>query len=515
MSNLAASLWDDPTALAELTAASRQANVDALVSPGHLAHYLDGDYNPRPHLDLISENLSDLACGNIRRLMIMLPPQTGKSQLAAVWTPFWWLLRNPKHRIVIGSYGQSLAMNRGRSIRRLVNLHGWRWGAQLAAGAAQISEWELETGGGIKSVGFGSGITGFPADFGIIDDPVKSRAEADSLTFRNRTWDWYSGDFVSRLAPGAPTVVIGTPWHDDDLMHRCLERDGEESEGGQWRVIRLHAFAEADDAAGRESGAPLWHPRLAIDDVAGCASHWNDKRSSSTARDWASLYMLNPRPTGDALVTYELLRERRHLRPDTEPIKSAVAIDPSGGGRDTAGIIGGFLGNDQRLYVTHDSSMVGPSDQWSRRACELAADLDAEFIVVEKNFGGDMAKLVVRTAWTTLAQENPDAEKFKRLPPQVRLVTAKKGKLLRAEPIAQQIAEDRVRFGAYLPDVESEWATWRPTESDSPGRLDASCYLAYALLPVPGAGAVVSGAVGVRQSQVRQSGRPRITRGRP
>lgn len=514
MNAMPAGAWDDPSALAELAAASRQANKDALVSPGTLAHYLDRDYNPRPHLDIIAENLSALARGELRRLMIMLPPQTGKSQLAAVWTPFWWLLRNPKHRIVIASYGQSLAMNRGRSIRRLVNGHGWRWKVRVAPGAGQIAEWELETGGGIKSVGFGSGITGFPSDFGIIDDPVKSRAEADSATFRNRTWDWYSGDFVSRLAPGAPTVIIGTPWHHDDLMHRCLERDGEEHEGGQWRVIRLPAFAGADDPGGREPGAPLWHPRLAIDDVVGCAEHWNDKRSSSSARDWASLYMLDPRPTEDALVTYDLLRERRVLDHGTHPVKTGVAVDPSGGGRDTAGIIGGFLGADGRLYYTHDRSMIGPSDQWARAACELAAETDADFIIVEKNFGGDMARLVVRTAWTILAQENPDDENYQRLPPEIRLVTAKKGKLLRAEPIAQQIAEDRVRFAAYLPDLESEWATWRPTESESPGRLDGSCYLGYALLPVPGAAAVVSGAGGVRQSQVRPVGRPRIERRR-
>lgn len=279
-------------------------------------------------------------------------------------------------------------------------------------------------------------------------------------------------------------------------------------------MVKLPAFATANDPLGRALGEPLLHPRLGPDDVEGSREHWESKRRSSRVRDWHALYMLDPRPAEDALVTYALLRERRHLPPQVEAMKAAVAIDPSGGGRDVAGVIGGFLGTDKRLYVTHDASLVGPSEKWSRAACELAADIGAEFIVIEKNYGGDMARTVVRSAWDALARENPEDQRYRRLAPQVRLVTAKRGKLLRAEPVAQQIAEDRMRLGAYLPDLEQEWATWRPTETDSPGRIDASCYLAYDLLPVPGAETVVSGAAGIHQSTVRGTGGARITRNR-
>ena len=74
--------------------------------------------------------------------------------------------------------------------------------------------------------------------------------------------------------------------------------------------------------------------------------------------------------------------------------------------------------------------------------------------------------------------------------PQVLPVHAKKGKLLRAEPIAGQFREDRVRLVGALPKLEWEWMTWMPG-GDSPGRIDASVYLAYSLLPVPGSESVI------------------------
>ena len=72
------------------------------------------------------------------------------------------------------------------------------------------------------------------------------------------------------------------------------------------------------------------------------------------------------------------------------------------------------------------------------------------------------------------------------------LVHSKRGKLLRAEPVAQRFVEDRIRLAAPLPELCQEWLTWQPTDPWSPGRIDASVHLAFSLLPVPGATALVS-----------------------
>lgn len=513
---LAARAEADPDLAAQLAEWEHLRSLEARTEPAAMAELCSPTFVRRPHVDVMSRELAALATGATKRLLIMTPPQVGKSTVTAVWAPLWWLANHPTHRVIIGSYGANLATNRGRSIRRLVGEHGWRWGLKVARGSGAVNNWELETGGGTLSVGLGGGVTGFPADLALLDDPHKNRAEADSQKMRDYVWDWWSSAFLSRLAPGAPVCVIMTPWHFDDLAHRVLDQEGDADEGGLWRVVKMPALAtDVDDPLGRAPGDPLTHPLIPVEDVAGARRHWEGRRAQTLVRDWASLYQLDPQPAEGALVSGELLRQRTHTPPPASPVKAAVAVDPSGGGRDLAGIIGGWLGTDDRLYVTNDASEQGPSDVWAKAACRLAARLEAEVIVLEANYGGDMARTVVRSAWDALARENPDDERFARLAPQVRLKHAKRNKLLRAEPVAQQIIDDRMRVGANLPEMCWEWQTWQPTDTDSPGRIDASCYLAYELLPVPGAEAVVSSPTGVNRTSARGSGGPRINRPRP
>ncbi|WP_237694603.1 hypothetical protein [Streptomyces sp. SID2563] len=100
-----------------------------------------------------------------------------------------------------------------------------------------------------------------------------------------------------------------------------------------------------------------------------------------------------------------------------EPYKIAVSIDPSGGGRDTAGVIGGFLGDDKRVWVTHDVSAPMSSAEWSTAACRLAYQTNAAIIFVKWNFGRGMAVLALDTSWEALQRSGeipedvrPDAE---------------------------------------------------------------------------------------------------------
>ena len=106
-----------------------------------------------------------------------------------------------------------------------------------------VSEWETGLGGGVRAVGVGGGITGFGADLVIIDDPIKSRAEAESETYRERVWDWFNDDLYTRLEPNASIILIQTRWHEDDLAGRLL-REASEDGGEHWDVISLPALAE-------------------------------------------------------------------------------------------------------------------------------------------------------------------------------------------------------------------------------------------------------------------------------
>ncbi|MEU8709167.1 hypothetical protein [Streptomyces sp. NPDC048565] len=216
---------------------------------------------------------------------------------------------------------------------------------------------------------------------------------------------------------------------------------------------------------------------------------WADVKATSSVRDWHALSQGGPQPAEGALVTRDLLRAIRDGVTNVEPQKIAISIDPSGGGRDVAGIVGGFLGDDNRVWITHDVSAAMSSAEWSRRACTLAHDTNAAVIYVEWNFGRDMCTLVISTAWKALQDEGKIP--VKKLMPLIDPVHAKQGKLLRAEPIAQQMVEDRVRLRGMMTDLENEWATWQPTDSDSPGRIDASCVLVYGLIPEANQGAIV------------------------
>lgn len=499
---------------ADLSSAETRAEAKrlaALTNPATMGRYLDPyGFQARAHTRLIGGELTRLG-RDYDRLLLTTPPQVGKSTLVSELLPFWWLAHHPSQRSGIASYAASLAIKKSRAVRRHVIEHGAEFGLEMRRGESSVYDWSTTAGGGIRATGVGGSLTGFPiTGIGVCDDPHKDRRDADSLRMRNRVWEWWSSVFLSRLRPGVPVVLVMTRWHEDDLAGRVLRHEGIFGYGGRWRVVHLPATAVAlDDPLGREHGAPLTHPALDDLDLAALTDHWRDKKATSTPRDWGALYQGDPQPSENALITRDQLAAQRRLNghPDVPGReRTAVAVDPNGGGRDTAGIVGGFRGTDGRLYITHDRTRRMSSVEWSRRACLLAHEISATVIYVEKNFGGDMVNMAISTAWDALKREGSipqDAVK-----PYIALVSARTGKFLRAEPIAQQWIEDWIRTAAYLPELEEEWATWQPDNTDSPGRIDASTYLAYGLLKVPGASQHIGNPAGISLAAAAQGGQP-------
>lgn len=500
--------------LAARIAADKQA---LAAGPAALAAYLDpAAYSRRAHLDIIGETYLRVRTGELRRVTISLPPQTGKSFTAAVWGTFWWLCQHPRHRVVIASYADALALTHGKAVRELVKVFGSRFKLVLRPGDAAMQDWSLTTGGGVRAVGVETALTGHAANLLIVDDPHKDRQEADSGPIRKKVAEWFSSTARSRLSPRAPIIMIGTRWHEDDLIGRYVKK-----QPGVWHQIRMPALAtDADDPLGRQPGEPLPHPRIPPEDTGAALEHWLSAREDSDARDWGSLYMADPKPREGALITDKIMEAARHLdwRQHTEAVKSVVAIDPAGGGRDTTGVIGGHRGADDRVIVTDDRTARMSADEWPAAACELARELDAEEFVVEVNYGGDMATRLLRTAWKTLHEKRPG--EFGELCPRIVEVRAKKSKRLRAEPVAQAIKVGKVITGAYLPEFEDEWVGWREGDQ-SPGRVDASVYLVYRLLRTPARGTQAASPAGVPKSAValpprgvRVPTRPATERGR-
>ncbi|WP_160011774.1 phage terminase large subunit [Nocardioides sp. AX2bis] len=266
-------------------------------TPGTLAAALNPKTAQTPALDLIDAALLDLINTPDGRLIITLPPQEGKSTRVAKDFVLWVLKHRPWTRVVSGSYGQSLANRNGRAIRNTINRHP-ELGMRIALDNGSVSEWQLRGEvGGVLSVGIGAGVTGMPADMLIIDDPIKSRAEADSEVFRERVWDWWTEEASTRLSPGAPVVLILTRWHDDDLAGRLLAAE----DGHLWTELRIPAEADHDpeqgdaDPLGREPGGFLESAR------GRTAAAWKAIKTRVGSRTWQALYQGRPSSAGGTI----------------------------------------------------------------------------------------------------------------------------------------------------------------------------------------------------------------------
>ena len=447
----------------------------------------------RPHLRLIGDALVGVEQGVYDRVLVLTPPQVGKSTTVAEWFPFWWLAVHSGDRIGVTSYSDDLALKRGKTIRSYVEEYGAEYDLRMKAGAGAMQDWEVTAGGGVRSVSVGKGLTGHSLNVLVVDDPHKDRADAESEASRRALHDWYSSTALKRLQPDRNAVeAIMTRWHPDDFAGRRLAEEGRLEDGGRWKVIHLPALADpkfGPDPLGRQHGDPLPHPKIRTQDRRALLAWWADMKKTSIVRDWHALAQGDPQPAEGALVSVELLRLIRDTGTKAEPQKIAVAIDPSGGGRDVAGVVGGFLGDDGRVWITDDVSAAMSSTDWSRAACALAHRTEAAIIYVEWNYGRDMCELAIRTSWETMQREGEIPADV--LMPQIAPVRAKQGKLLRAEPVAQQMVQDKVRLRGVFTDLEREWGTWMPTDPDSPGRIDASTILVYGLIPDANGGAIV------------------------
>ena len=230
-------------------------------------------------------------------LVIETPPQHGKSMSVTETLPSWYLGRYPERRVIIAGYNDDFAEKfLRRNKEKIKAIGGTLFGISIGD-IDRATEIELSNGKGrIISRGIRSGITGNPAELIIIDDPIKSREEADSETWRNKVWDEWQNSLKSRLAAHAKVIVIMTPWHEDDLAARILQTEQNAT------LCRIPVEAEEDDLLGRKPGEALC-PELGKDNkwlADFKASYLSDPKGG--VRAWTALYQCSPRVEGGNLV---------------------------------------------------------------------------------------------------------------------------------------------------------------------------------------------------------------------
>ncbi|WP_307839606.1 terminase large subunit domain-containing protein [Streptomyces sp. MBT49] len=457
-----------PKMRARLVVAEKHLAMDR--SPGALAAVLtDRREMQARHLNMVDQAWIDMAEGRTERVMLTMPPRHGKSRRASRWAPLWYLRKYPDRRVMIASYSSDLADDHGRWIRDAIDTWGDQLGIHLNRGSKAANRFDIAGHeGGLVAAGIGGGLTGKGATIALVDDPVKDMADADSPTMRKRAWEWWQSVLQTRLEPGGAICVIQTRWHEDDLAGRIIA----DAEDNEWTVIDLPALADRDDdPLGRQVGEALWPERFN-------ESHHAKTRKRVGERVWASLYQQKPKPPEGGVWQRAWIDGNRTnviAFGGLDMARVVVAVDPAGGEstvNDETGIIGAARDWDGHLYVLEDRSDNLGANDWGLAACRLALELKADAIVVESNYGGDMARQIVRQAWKQLER---DGATRGLLMPYVAEVTAKVGKRLRAEPIAQLYDQGLVHHVGKHPELEDQMVTWI-AGMDSPDRMDAAVH---------------------------------------
>ena len=248
------------------------------------------DYQPGwVHVDIckrLEEFTEAVARRESPRLMLVMPPRHGKSQITSKRYPAWVLGHYPNWEFMSCSYSGALSMSFSREVRSIMRDPAYQqlFKTRLDPDSQSVEQWMTTNGGGLVAAGVGGAITGKGAHILVIDDPVKNREDADSETARRNTWDWYTSTAYTRLAPGGGVLVIQTRWHDDDLSGRLVQ--AMEDGGDEFEIVNYSAIAEEDEDY-RKQGEAL-HPQR-YDTVA-----LNRIRRAIGERDWHALYQGNP-----------------------------------------------------------------------------------------------------------------------------------------------------------------------------------------------------------------------------
>lgn len=239
------------------------------------------------HHKVLAEALERVERGELKRLIVNMPPRHGKSELVSVNFPAWVMGRDPDRTVIAASYGAELATDFGRKVRNIMDEEDYKvlFDTRLAADSKAKGSWSTNGRGTYNAVGAGGPITGKGASIAIIDDPVKNREDADSEVMSEKIWDWYRSTLRTRLTPDGAVVLVMTRWKDDDLAGRLIEQEILSHED-EWEVITLPAIAEEDEEY-RKAGEALWGDHYTLENLM-------QTKVDLGPYEFASLYQQNP-----------------------------------------------------------------------------------------------------------------------------------------------------------------------------------------------------------------------------
>jgi len=251
------------------------------------------------HHKIFAEKLNKVATGEIKRLIVNMPPRHTKSEFASTFFPSFIMGKKPKMKIMQTTHTGELAVRFGRKVRNLMDQKEYKEvfpEVKLQADNKSAGRWETNKGGEYFAAGVGGAVTGRGADLLIIDDP-HSEQDALSPNALESAWEWYTSGPRQRLQPGGAIVVVMTRWSSIDLTAKLLDSQ-KEALADQWEMIEFPAiFPETDN--------PLWPEFWPKEELLKV-------KSSIPGIKWNAQWMQNPTAEEGAIIKRDWWKRWKH-----------------------------------------------------------------------------------------------------------------------------------------------------------------------------------------------------------
>ncbi len=246
------------------------------------------------HHKIMAEAFEKIARGELKRLIINMPPRHTKSEFASYLLPAWFLGQHPGKKVIQTAHTAELSVGFGRKVRNLVDSDDFKSvfpDLQLRADSKAAGRWSTNKNGEYFAIGVGGAVTGKGADLLIIDDPHSEQEgqSADPSVF-DRTYDWYTSGPRQRLQPGGAIIIVMTRWHMRDLTGKIIKASAQRAGTDEWEVIEFPAIMP--------SGKALWPEFWSIAELEAL-------RSELPSPKWNAQYQQNPTSEEGALIKRE------------------------------------------------------------------------------------------------------------------------------------------------------------------------------------------------------------------
>ena len=242
------------------------------------------------HHKKIAEKFNQIARGEIKRLIINMPPRHTKSEFASFLLPSWMVGRRPDLKIIQTTHTTELAIRFGRKAKTLIDSPEYQsvFKTRLREDSQAAGKWETEQGGEYYAAGVGSAITGRGADLLIIDDP-HSEQDALNVSALERAYEWYTSGPRQRLQPGGAIVLVMTRWNMKDLTGALLKSQ-KELKSDKWELIEFPAILP--------SNKPVWPEYWKLGEL-------ESVKASLSVGKWNAQWMQNPTAEEGSLIKRE------------------------------------------------------------------------------------------------------------------------------------------------------------------------------------------------------------------